>query len=84
MLSIEWNFFSFYGLHHMVLFVSRSYLQEAVCAVDLIDPVTKEHAPTVMSQLVRQLQTQVSAYGSGALSSQIRLLLLAAQRLQKA
>ena len=48
------------------------------------DPVTKEHAPAVMSQLVRQLQTQVSAYGSGALSSQIRLLLLAAQRLQKA
>ena len=84
MLSISFTNLTFYGLHRIVFFVSRSYLQEAVCAVDLNDPVTKEHAPTVMSQLVRQLQTQVSAYGSGALSSQIRLLLLAAQRLQKA
>jgi len=59
-----------------------NYLQDAVLAIDTQDPVTKEHAPSVMSLLVRQLQTQVSQNTGGPLSRPLRLLLLAAQPLQ--
>jgi len=59
-----------------------NYLQEAVLAIDTRDPVTKGHVPTVMSLLVRQLQTQVSQHTGGTLSRHIRILLLAAQPLQ--
>ena len=63
-------------------FIFFSYLQEAVLAIDMRDPVTKGHVPSVMSLLVQQLQTQVSQHTGGTLSRQLRLLLLAAQPLQ--
>ena len=50
-------------------------------AVDFRDPVSKEHGPKIMGILVSQLQQEVAAHPAGPLTRQLRLLLLAAQRL---
>ena len=67
-----------------LIFPMRSYLQEAILAVDFNDPVSKEHGPSVIAALVRQLQSQVVSHPvGGPLTRQLRMLLLTAQSLQK-
>jgi len=61
--------------------IKHKYLEEALMNLDTNNPVTREHLPTVLNNLQRQLQTYISNNPNNRITRSMKLLLLASQAL---
>lgn len=59
--------------------LKQKYLSDAIINLNLRDPITKEHAPKVLKELLLNCQNYVSANPHGSLSSGVRMLIMAVQ-----
>lgn len=57
------------------LFTSCSYLNEALLAINMSDPITREHAPKVLSELYRNCQLFIKNCPKSPQCSNVRLLI---------
>lgn len=59
--------------------LKQKYLSDAIINLNMRDPITKEHAPKVLKELLLNCQNFVSANAHSPLSSSVRMLIMAVQ-----
>lgn len=60
-------------------FISFSYLNDAVLALNMNDPITKEHAPKILRELLNTVQSYVQSHPNSPYNSNMRMMMMAAQ-----
>lgn len=58
---------------------SFSYLNDAVLALNMSDPLTKEHAPKILSELLNTFKAYMDANAGSPYSTNMRMMMYAAQ-----
>ncbi|XP_050076513.1 enhancer of mRNA-decapping protein 4 homolog [Anopheles maculipalpis] len=59
--------------------LKHKYLSDAIVSLDPMDPVTKEHSPKVMLELIKNCQKFMSDNPSNPLCTSLKMLVIAAQ-----
>ncbi|XP_055296288.1 enhancer of mRNA-decapping protein 4 homolog isoform X3 [Sitodiplosis mosellana] len=59
--------------------LKQKYLSDAIINLNMRDPITKEHAPKVLKELLLNCQNFVSANPHSSLSTGVRMLIMAVQ-----
>uniref|UniRef100_A0A182QTQ4 Uncharacterized protein n=1 Tax=Anopheles farauti TaxID=69004 RepID=A0A182QTQ4_9DIPT len=59
--------------------LKQKYLSDAIINLDFEDPITKEHSPKVMLELINNCQTFMAANPSSPLCTSLKMLIIAAQ-----
>lgn len=59
--------------------LKQKYLSDAIVNLNLRDSITKEHAPKVLKELLLNCQNYIASNQHGALSSNVRMLMMAVQ-----
>jgi enhancer of mRNA-decapping protein 4 len=57
------------------------YLEEAIVNLDLNNPLTREHTPAVMGQLISKLQLYIQSHPNDKMVKNMKMLLMASQSL---
>lgn len=59
--------------------LKQKYLSDAIINLNMRDPITKEHAPKVLKELLLNCQNYLSANPTSPLSTGVRMLIMAVQ-----
>uniref|UniRef100_A0A182NTU0 Uncharacterized protein n=1 Tax=Anopheles dirus TaxID=7168 RepID=A0A182NTU0_9DIPT len=59
--------------------LKQKYLSDAIVNLDIQDPITKEHSPKVMLELINNCQSFMAANPSSSLCTSLKMLVIAAQ-----